>query len=143
MESKEQPVKFSLKQIRTQQFAIIEEAYHDKEKISLSSSINFGSDKENKVIGVFASFKFETKKQPFLIIEVRVFFQIEDKDWRALFDAKSNTVHFPKGFITHLAMLTVGTARGVLHAKTEGTPFNHYILPPINLTKFIKGDISL
>ena len=143
MESKEQPIKFSLKQIRTHQFAIIDDSYLDKEKISLSSSLHFGSDKENKVIGVFASFKFETKKQPFLIIEVRCFFQIEDKDWDSLFDSKSNTVQIPKGFITHLAMLTVGTTRGVLHAKTESTPFNRYILPPINITEFIKEDISL
>ena len=143
MKSKEKPIKFSLKQIRTQQFAIIEESYYDKEKSSLSSSFHFGADKGNKIIGVFVSCKFETKKQPFLIIEVRCFFQIEDKDWESLFNSKNNTVHIPKGFITHLAMLTVGTTRGVLHAKTENTPFNRFILPPLNITDYIKEDISL
>jgi hypothetical protein len=37
-------------------------------------------------------------------------------------------------------MLTVGTARGVLHAKTENTKYNRYVLPTINVASMIKND---
>jgi len=38
-------------------------------------------------------------------------------------------------------MHTVGTARGVLHSKTESTPFNGLIIPPINVEQIIQEDI--
>ena len=38
-------------------------------------------------------------------------------------------------------MITVGTLRGVLHAKTENTEFNEFFLPTINVTDLIKEDI--
>jgi len=38
------------------------------------------------------------------------------------------------------AMLTAGALRRILHAKTEGTSFNKYVLPTINVTGIIKED---
>ena len=43
--------------------------------------------------------------------------------------------------MTHLIVLTIGTVRGILHAKTEGTKYNSYILPTINVAELIKTDI--
>jgi len=40
-------------------------------------------------------------------------------------------------------MLSVGTARGILHAKTENTPYNEFIIPLINVTEAVKADIEL
>jgi hypothetical protein len=40
-------------------------------------------------------------------------------------------------------MHTVGTIRGILHCKTEGTPFNALILPPINVSEMVTGDLEL
>ena len=57
-------------------------------------------------------------------------------------DNKTNTLNVPHGFPGHLAMLTGGTTRGILHAKTEGTCYNQYVLPTINVTEIIKEDAS-
>jgi hypothetical protein len=43
--------------------------------------------------------------------------------------------------MSHFGVITVGTARGVLHSKTDGSIFNDLILPTINLTEIIKDDI--
>lgn len=59
-----------------------------------------------------------------------------------MFNSVTNTLVIPKGFLRHLAMLTVGTSRGILHAKTEGTCFNKYVLPTINVTLIIKEDAT-
>ena len=40
-------------------------------------------------------------------------------------------------------MIAVGTARGILHAKTEATKFNQFLIPPINVVELIKDDIIL
>jgi hypothetical protein len=39
-------------------------------------------------------------------------------------------------------MLTTGTSRGVLFAKTEATQFSKFIVPTLNVTEMIKEDAS-
>jgi len=48
----------------------------------------------------------------------------------------------PKGFLTHLTVLTIGTARGVLHTKLEKTGFEKYLLPTLNISDLIKEDMT-
>lgn len=48
-----------------------------------------------------------------------------------------------QGLATHFAVLTVGSARGILHAKTEGTIYNQYLLPTIDIKEMIQEDIIL
>ena len=38
-------------------------------------------------------------------------------------------------------MLTIGTTRGVLHSKTENTPFNSFLLPTLNVNELVKKDV--
>ena len=57
-----------------------------------------------------------------------------------MLEQESNLLKVPKGFLSHLAVLTIGTTRGILHAKTEGNCFNKYVLPAINVTEIIKED---
>jgi hypothetical protein len=49
----------------------------------------------------------------------------------------------PKDFIRQLLVIAIGTARGVLHTKTENTPFNRFILPVLDATNLIKEDVEL
>jgi len=53
------------------------------------------------------------------------------------------SIILPVSLITHMAVLTVGTARGILHSKTENTKFNKYLLPTINVTESLKSDIAI
>jgi hypothetical protein len=39
-------------------------------------------------------------------------------------------------------MISTGTSRGVLFAKTEATQFSKYIIPSINMAEMIKEDAS-
>ena len=39
-------------------------------------------------------------------------------------------------------MITIGTTRGVLFAKTESTPFSKYIIPTINVAEMIENDAT-
>ncbi|HYX05547.1 MAG TPA: hypothetical protein VE912_02315 [Bacteroidales bacterium] len=134
---------FKIAGINTEEFAIVEDEFNEKEPSKLGAAINFGINEENQIIGIRTKFQFEQKGKPFLIIAVACDFEIEKKAWNNLFDKESNSILLPEGFASHLAMLTVGTTRGVLHEKTNNTPFNRFILPPINLTKLIKEDVTI
>ena len=48
-----------------------------------------------------------------------------------------------KVMLEHFAVQTVGTARGILHCKTEGSQFNGIILPPVNVTELVTEDMIL
>lgn len=140
MSLKQPSIGFSLLKISTEQFAIIEDGFNDKGVISVGTSLRYGADEKNKLIAVFSSFSFESEKKLFLIIEASCQFKITDDAWENMLEQESKLLRVPQGFLSHLAVLTIGTTRGILHAKTEGTCFNKYVLPTINVTEIIKED---
>lgn len=130
---------FKLNKINTQQFAIIENSYSsEKDDFTIETNLGFGIDSKNGAIMSLVKIEFEQDQNPFLIIEVSCEFDISSEFWKE-FDNKDN-VRIPKGFMAHLAMITVGTTRGVLHSKTENTKFNEFILPTLDITEMIKED---
>jgi len=132
-------ISFSLLEIKTDQFALFEENHIENGKIKLNTNLTFGFNADDKVFLISVKYIFEMKKRPFMTIQTSCFFTIDNIALEN-FKAGDKTV-FPKGFVAHMAMITVGTSRGVLHTKTEGTIFNKYILPTIDVTKMIPEDL--
>jgi hypothetical protein len=137
---KEPIVSFVLKKIKTEQFAILEENFKENIDVKLNSQIQFRVNSTEKLVGSFVSFNFLQRKNPFIKIEISCHFKIEDNSWNSLINSNKNEINLPKGFLMHLAIFSVGTARGVLFAKTESTTFNEFIIPTINLAELIKED---
>ena len=82
---------------------------------------------------------FIQKKSPFLIIEVGCHFNITTEAWSGFYNESKTELIVSRGFIGHLVMLTIGTTRGVLHSKTENTPFNNFLLPTLNVNELVKN----
>ena len=137
----EYKVLFALNSIQTEQFATIDGVFKDEEVVNIQSNLDFGINKEFRVVGCFAKFQFEVQNQPFIIIGVNCNFEIEPSSWESFIDKENKSIVIPRQIMCHLAVLTVGTARGVLHAKTENTPFNRFLLPTINVTEQVKEDM--
>lgn len=138
----ENKVGFGLLKITTEQFAIIENAFVESETMQMGVSIEFGVDAEHKVVACILRFELMIKNSPFLLVHVRCDFGVEEDAWTEFSCDENKSICFPKGFVSHLAVLTVGTTRGVLHAKTENTRFNEFFLPTININDFVKEDVS-
>jgi hypothetical protein len=139
---KETKVGFSLKNIKTEQFALIESVFKVNQPIGLNIGFNFGINEEARWIGCFANIQFLIDDCPFIILVVGCEFEIESKAWSSFIDKKNNKLTIPEGFLSHLAVITIGTTRGVLHAKTENTSFNKYHLPTVNINDFISKPIT-
>ena len=134
-------ISFNLDGIKTEQFAILEENYSEKKKsVDFGTGIQFMIDSESKFIGCIVRISFDQGKKSFLKIDVSCHFKIEDVSWNTLVNSKQQTLVIPKGFLAHLAMITVGTLRGILFAKTEGTIFNKFIIPTIDVASMIEKD---
>ncbi len=138
----EKRINYAIKKITTEQFAIVEDLFLAGKEIKLEGAFRFGIEAEDKSIQAVSSFRLEQEKAPFLLIEVSCQFAIEDESWKRFADKEAERIIIDKGFATHLLSLAVGTARGVLHSKTEGTIFNQYLLPTIDLSEAVKTDLT-
>ena len=128
------PISFLLKGISTNQFALIKESYQEGQEIKIESNLRFGVDKDNAGIIVIFNVKLDCGDSPFLVLEIACEFDIEKKSFESLKDSDKKSITLPMNFSRHLAVLTVGTSRGVLHAKLEHTDFKQFFLPTINVT---------
>lgn len=140
MKNKNTKIGFALKAIKTEQFAIFEENYPSKKESNLTCEFQFKIDKINSQIGVFLTLEFIQSKKVFIKIQVSCHFKINEESWTCFANENESKVIIPKEFLAHLAMITVGTTRGILFSKTEGTPFSIYIVPTINVAEMVKED---
>ena len=140
--SEKKSVSFNLIRVTTEQFAIVGELPQNDEALNVSTNFRFGIDPSLRKIAIFSQFTFlNSNNTPFLSVEGACHFQISEKDWADLHDGEKSLITLPKGFAAHLLMLTVGTTRGILHSKTENTPFNRFYLPLLNVSELIKSDV--
>lgn len=135
-------IKFNLIKVTTEQFAVLDIPSEDQ-KIIFNSSFKFGLSFDSKRVGVFTNFSYLAENIPFLLLESGCHFTIADDYWEKISNNETKSVLLPKGFVSHLLMLSVGTARGILHAKTENTPYNEFLIPLINVADAVKNDIEL
>ena len=133
-------ISFRMKMIKVEQFAILSNNLSN-DNIGFNTSISFGFNPSASEICVTTKYELMQEKEKLVILDLSCFFEIHKDNWESL--RKDSIITFPKDFLAHLAMHSVGTARGVLYSKTEGTVFSQYILPPIDVASRITEDFSI
>lgn len=126
---------FSLVKVVTEQFSIIDENPEIESQIQLYTNFKFSVNPNDNVVKVNFLTRFICSERPFLQVEAGVYYRLSEETWNAFLESTNTAIKFPRRFACHLAMLTVGTTRGILHAKTEGTCLNKFVLPTIDVTK--------
>lgn len=143
MENKDQ-ISFGLRKITTEQFAVIESAFDEKnDNIELVTNLRFGLNIEKRMITPILSINFSQSKNPFLLLEIGCHFEIIKEHWDNLYHKDKSESKLPKNIALHLVMLSIGNLRGVLHAKTEKTFFNRFLVPTLNVNDLVKEDIVI
>ena len=137
------PIGFSLISLSTEQFALLEEDVDIKDMFNIQTQIRFGASQENRYIQAIIKFKFEAKDRPFIVLEVASIFSVREEDWDSLINNEKDSIVFPRNFVLHLSILTVGAARGILHAKTENSTYHNILLPTIDVASLVKSDIII
>lgn len=131
---------FLMRRIRVNQFAILTNDAPTGE-IPVEFGIQFKTDIVGKWIAVAFKTQYLNGTTPLLLLEVQCDFQVKPEDWDSL--STDGKLVFPIGFLRHIALHTVGSARGILFCKTEGSPFNSFILPLVNLEAMINQDLEI
>ena len=135
-------LQFSIKSISTDEFATIKNCYSQQEQVGIETGYGYGINPEEHAVFVNFSLQFKCKENPFIILKISCGFEIEQEDFQKLKNQENSRITLPKGFLTHLTVLTIGTARGVLHAKLEKSGFEQFILPTLNIADMIKEDME-
>lgn len=142
MSNENTKVGFILQGIKCEQFAVLEENFTPKKEIQLGTQLELKFDQTNKQFGVFFGIEFIQTKKTFLKMVVSCHFKILDESWNQFIQKDKPKLIVPKGFMAHLATITVSTTRGVLYAKTEGTQFSKFLVPLLNVTEMITEDVT-
>ena len=137
-------VGFKLVNVSTEEFSLKESLYHqNQDEVSLGFSIRFGADPDAMIVGAFVEATFSKSQGPFLTAEVGCHFELSPDSWKKVFDSEAKVITLPKAIGEHFCVITTGTLRGVLHAKTDYTHFKQYIFPTINLRQHFKKHIVI
>jgi len=136
-------VKFGLRKVSNPEFASFDDVEIEDLKIGINLNFGFGINQDSKILGCEANFTFLSSNAPFLKLKVKCDFAIEPSSWQGFINEENKSICFPLNLIHHLATITVGTARGILYAKTENTKFNKYFIPTLDITQSLKKDIQI
>ena len=132
-------VRFRMFRISVPQFAIISKEVEPSYNIKTDTDIKNTAD--GSAVAITMTFSFLGKAETSMILQVMCEFIIHPDDLKNL--SSEGKIIIEKKTLEHFLVHTVGTARGILHCKTEGTPFNVVILPPMNVTGIITKDLII
>lgn len=132
-------INYRLVNITTEEFNTIE-ILQDNGTLDLNFDFQFGVNNEKRFVKTISKFVFQLDKQEVLRIAVACEFEFDQEGWD--FFIKGDKLILPQGLLTQLALFTMNTARGVLHAKTEGHKYNKLVIPMVT-GDFIKQDLEM
>jgi hypothetical protein len=133
-------VPFLFTGIEVRQFALFEDQSVIEEKLTVKSNFGFTCSQESHLIQCIFKYTFQSENAMLIVLEVVVDFDVEPTHFETKLKTKEGII-IPQSFATHIAMATVGTARGILYSRTEGSSLNKYIMPGINVADAIESDI--
>ncbi|OYU79736.1 MAG: hypothetical protein CFE23_12590 [Flavobacterium sp. BFFFF1] len=150
MATKKQPLYTYLLKVTTDRFAIFDDNCplnigkgDDDSEIYTNIGVKFGVDANKQAIAVVFSFELSCNEKTMLIVEPALHFGVEEESWKSIFNPKTNLIKLDHGTAAHLLGICIGTARGILHTKTEGTRLNGYFVPLMHPTEIITEDIII
>lgn len=103
--------------------------------------VSFNGDLKNRIVGCKTEYLFKQKSNTISALTVYCYFMIEEGFVKS--KTENGKLILSNEFLRYLATISVGTARGIQHAKTQGTILNALVIPPINLINMTIQDLVI
>jgi hypothetical protein len=142
-ENAERRVNYALVKIVTEQLVVEPTYFEENKPVKINVGLNFGVDSKQKLLKVLFKNDFVQDERSFITIEAGCIFAIDPESWNFFTGQQSGFILLPKHFAGHLASITAGTARGILHERTDQTPMNRFFIPANNIEEIIQQDVNL
>lgn len=132
-------IPYRIERIETSQFAIFPDKVVNGEDVSIEVNMNFSVSNNLTPLKSVTNVRYIQNDNLLMVLEINCFFAISEDGQEAI---KKNG-KIPVDFLRYMGTFAIGIARGVIHARTEGTVLSPVVLPPINLNDTIDKDIVI
>lgn len=142
MEDKKR-IPFRIIGIDTRKFKVKEEVGPDIDKAKIRSTFSFAVNATRKLVRCDSEYTYNCQGEDVLVFAMSCVFALEDEGFSQMTADGKFTIE--PYFSQYLATISVGAARGEIHARCEAehSPLAKLILPPMNLVKALPDPIVI
>lgn len=134
----EQTIRYKYNKMELAQFAMFEESLDRAvSEVEFQTEVQFSFDKHSNALCCRVTVSMFQEERPLLKAELCNYFDIPAQTIEVL--TEEEKLEFPIPLLVQFASLGYGSIRGVLFAKTAGTPLADFILPPVYFDKLINN----
>lgn len=136
-----QVIPFRIFKITNDPIELHADLFDEQSPMEFGTEFSFNGDLKQRIIGCRSVYIFRQGDTILSSLTVYCYFEV-DPDYvnEHLEDGK---LMLNKDFLRYIATISVGTARGIQHAKTQGTILNNLVIPPVNLMEMEFREMEL
>lgn len=132
-------IPYRISHIETVQFAVFPENFVNGAEVMVNTNCGYNVRSDLHQVRNIISVNYIQNEKLLLVAQLACYYDIAPDGFKAIKEEGK----IPVDFLRYMGSISVGTIRGVIHAKTEGTVLNPVVMPPVNLEEMITGDLSI
>jgi len=135
-------VMYRFSRMELAQFAVFDENYSvEVTEVQYKTEVQFSFDKDLSVLCSKIIVNETCNEKPLLKAELNSYFDIQKESLNLL--RREGRLLFPPMLLVQFASLCYGSMRGVIYAKTLGTPLSNFVLPPVYFANIINNGFEV
>lgn len=134
-----QTIPYKISHIETVQFAIFPDNFINGQEVLINTNCGYNVRSDLNQVRNVISVNYTQNEKLLMVVQLACYYDIAPEGVEAI-KAEGK---IPIDFLRYMGSISVGTIRGVIHAKTEGTVLNPVVMPPVNLEEMVKNDLML
>lgn len=132
-------IPYRISHIETVQFATFPDNFINGDEVLVNTNCGFNIRSDFNQVRNVISVNYTQDEKLLMVVQLACYYDIAPEGVEAI----KNEGKVPVDFLRYMGSISVGTIRGVIHAKTEGTVLNPVVMPPVNLEEMVKNDMML
>jgi hypothetical protein len=134
-----QTIPYRISRIETLQFAVFPDNFVNGQQMLVNTNCGYNVREDLSQIRNIVSVNYTQNGDLLMVAHLACYYDIAPEGIGAIKAAGK----IPVEFLRYMGSISVGALRGVIHARTEGTVLNPFVLPPVNLEEMVNGDLTL
>lgn len=132
-------IPYRISHIETVQFALFPDNFQNGKEVRVNTNCGYNIRSDIQQVRNIINVNYLQDDKLLMVAELACYYDIAPEGVESI-KAEGK---IPVDFLRYMGSISVGTIRGLIHAKTEGTVLNPVVLPPVNLEEAIKDDMAL